>query len=118
MSPRHLTESAPFWLDPTATRWFGTRNRVAASISLRTRQDGGSLMRPPFAMMAFAGALAAPIVLAQGPAPSPSKAARGVQPVGNIPPLSPTAPAPAPSPASPPSRPGLTNGGLFEKPES
>jgi hypothetical protein len=78
-------------------------------------------------MMALAGALAAPIALAQVPAPSPSKAAGGIRPVSNVPPLTPTAPTPTPTPtqATPPSgnkatsnQAGpLTNGGVFEKSE-
>jgi hypothetical protein len=78
-------------------------------------------MRLPFAMMALAGALVAPIALAQMPVPSPTNPAAGPRPVGNIPPLSPT--SPATSQGNPPAGnssggrpPLLSNGGLFEKP--
>jgi hypothetical protein len=76
-------------------------------------------------MMALAGALAAPIALAQVPTPSPSKTAGGIRPVSNVPPLTPTAPTPTPTQATPPSGNKVTgnqagplsNGGGSEKSE-
>jgi hypothetical protein len=74
-------------------------------------------------MMALAGTLAAPIALAQVPAPSPKNATGGLRPVGSVPPLTPT--SPSMTQASPPTgnnvvgrQPALTNGGLFEKPDT
>jgi hypothetical protein len=66
-------------------------------------------------MMALAGALAAPIALAQVPSPSPSTPTGTVRPVNSVPPLTPTSPATTNPPAG--NKPGtLTNGGPFEKP--
>src|SRR4051794_32988833 len=60
----------------------------------RTQQDEGSLMKPPFAMMAVAGALVAPIALAQAPAqPTTNPARSGLRPMSAVPALSPTNPA-------------------------
>src|SRR3954453_1995615 len=125
----------------------GMRRGFAACPTFRSRIPAnptgwGIAMRPPFAMMALAGALAAPIAVAQVPAPAtaptpapapataatakaPSRMTGGLKPVSNVPPLTPTAPAQGQGRATPPARgqgagnpPALTNGGVFDKPEA
>jgi hypothetical protein len=51
-------------------------------------------MRPPHAMMALAGSLAASIALAQVPAPAPTGRTGGLRQVANVPAMSPTGTAP------------------------
>src|SRR5689334_21512713 len=97
----------------------GMHRGFAACPTFRTRIPANPTgwriaMRPPFAMMALAGALAAPIAVAQVPAPAtapatatatakaPIRMTGGLRPVSNVPPLTPT--APAPGQATPPAR--------------
>src|SRR3954471_18845273 len=102
MSPEHpqrlCNPSSGLEGDPSFTtrRQGFAACRVRRFDSPRTRQDGGSLMKPLFAMMAPASALAASMALAQVPAQAPqgarptNMAGGALRPTTTVPPLSPS----------------------------